>query len=358
MNRILKVILLFVCFYCFNVYAYELNYSEWSLEYPTDVKEEFIYSEDRYLWYRENEVNVEYLIKEEIGNKQVDYNTFINSEESEPSLEQPTIYEDRIINEKVTEYYYYPSNMDRIIIDNFSDELLISEIEIYNKNTSNKTSFDVNIPELIDGDLDSYNSINDSIIINFKNQMSMSDIIIRICFNDESFNKTFDFSVLSSDDFKIYNNTFTINNSFIAISTSNLNYNKIRKETTYTYIDKLYKTYDIEIEYSDDYYKELDGYIKDESSKKTYYRYITNDTVYYSDFYHIPIPDKQYCVKNRCTVVSTKKEVTIIENPQTIDNIDIYFILLIISFIIIVSVLLIRLIKRKSSYVESVELDI
>ena len=101
MNRILKVILLFVCFYCFNVYAYELNYSEWSLEYPTDVKEEFIYSEDRYLWYRENEVNIEYLIKEEIGNKQVDYNTFINSEESEPSLEQPIIYEDRIINEKV-----------------------------------------------------------------------------------------------------------------------------------------------------------------------------------------------------------------------------------------------------------------
>ena len=57
-------------------------------------------------------------------------------------------------------------------------------------------------------------------------------------------------------------------------------------------------------------------------------------------------------------MVSTKKEVTIIENPQTIDNIDIYFILLIISFIIIVSVLLIRLIKRKSSYVESVELEI
>lgn len=344
MNRILKVILFFVCFSCFKIYAYEITYSDWSLEYPEGVKEEFIYSEDRYLWYKENIVNVLYLKKEDIHDRLVDYDDYKFTEESEPSLEYPTIYEDREVKSKDNVYLYYSTDVVKASLVNFSYKTnVISEIELIDKDTSSIVNYSSNLSKINDKDYNNYISVNDKIEINFGSKKDMNKLLFRIYFSDDMIGKTFTFSVLSEDDFKIYNKKLTVNNNIMEINASDLKFNGSRHFITYTYIDKLYKTYETEIEYSDDYYKELDGYTKDESTKKTYYRYITNDEVYYSEFYHIAIPDKEYCVKNRCIKVSTKKETTIINNPQTIDDIDIYFILIIVSFIIIVGLMIIKL---------------
>ena len=54
----MKKIILFIIsliFFAFldNVFAYQLEYSDWSEEYPYYVEEIYIQSEDRYLWYKD-----------------------------------------------------------------------------------------------------------------------------------------------------------------------------------------------------------------------------------------------------------------------------------------------------------------
>ena len=68
-----KFFLLFIFFaQIYNINALEYDYSEWSEEYPNDVNEILIESEDRFLCYSEEKENIEYLIKEEIKDKLYD----------------------------------------------------------------------------------------------------------------------------------------------------------------------------------------------------------------------------------------------------------------------------------------------
>ena len=54
MKKVLKFLLSLIWFMLLvNVKAYELNYSDWSEEYPTSINQILIESEDRYLWYEE-----------------------------------------------------------------------------------------------------------------------------------------------------------------------------------------------------------------------------------------------------------------------------------------------------------------
>ena len=72
----LKALFLFGIMYLLtaNINAFELTYSEWSEIYPEGIDEMFIEEEDRYYWYKNNIVNVEYLKLEDIQDKQYDEN--------------------------------------------------------------------------------------------------------------------------------------------------------------------------------------------------------------------------------------------------------------------------------------------
>ena len=360
MNKRFIVILFSIIFINIScVYAYELTYSEWSSVYP-NVEKELIQSEERYLWYTESESDIKYLIKEEIGDRLVDYNDFKYTIESEPSETRPEEYEDRIINQRYKEITYSESDVDSIKLNNinFVDEVLMSEIEIIDKKTSDTIGVNINIDELNDKDYSNYINNKDDIIIEFDEFKNINDLLIKIYYKcDCNHNNIFSINVLSEDEYNIYSNQFKVSNCVMEIDKSLLISNLVKKVKVYTYIDKLYKTYVMSRDVTGEYYKELDGYIKDETSNKTFYRYITNNYLYFDSFGNI-VTNETYCKKNRCTKkVYNHDELEEKEtNPKTIDNIEYYFIIFIVSFILIVGILIIKRIKlnNKSSFVESI----
>lgn len=61
-----------------------------------------------------------------------------------------------------------------------------------------------------------------------------------------------------------------------------------------------YRVIDGKVEYIDEYYSELDGYINDEASERTYYRYITNDRIILNGDNEIVDNVIDYCQKDFC----------------------------------------------------------
>lgn len=129
-----------------------------------------------------------------------------------------------------------------------------------------------------------------------------------------------------------------------------------------------YKVVDNQIEYIDEYYTELDGYIKDEESKRTFYRYITNPMLVFNSENEMLLDYQEYCKKNFCFIKSFVEpnmtdlsekiegpnysttdmfEISSTVPPMTGDNITFSFILLAISLAIL---LLIVIKKKKMSY--------
>lgn len=82
-----------------------------------------------------------------------------------------------------------------------------------------------------------------------------------------------------------------------------------------------YKWYTFEnnlIVYTDEYYKEYDGYIKDEASAKTFYRYITNEYIKISSKNEL-ITDDSYCKKNFCYLIQSQTP-TMVDLSEKEDN--------------------------------------
>lgn len=125
-----------------------------------------------------------------------------------------------------------------------------------------------------------------------------------------------------------------------------------------------YKVVDNKIEYTSEYYVELDGYIKDEKSKRTFYRYITNNILAFDSYNRLIINYEDYCKKNYCYVKIFKEPTMVdltdkIEEPEysiddmfeidsevtpvTGDNIIISFVLLAVSLL----TLLVLIVKKK-----------
>ena len=87
------------------------------------------------------------------------------------------------------------------------------------------------------------------------------------------------------------------------------------------------------------YYKELDGYIRIEESKKTFYRYITSPFVYINGNGEI-VGDTEFCKKEICYVLWIKRneEEEEIINPQTFDNIYLYIGLVLTSVVSFIAI--------------------
>ena len=352
MKLFVKLLLsLFLSFFIIRVSALEIPYSEWSETKP-NVEEYLIESEDRYLFYKEKEINIEYLPKDEFKDKLYDLDDYKLSEESELLDSKPLEKEDREIIEVESEYDN--ANEIKKVKLSFDIGVYISEIDI--KNVRDNIYYEVEYDFINDGDFETKGFIKD-LVITFNEKHYLHNLNILIYYDSENENDSLSFKYLNEDDKELYYanfdfkaNPFSIN-SFILDKVS-------YKTIKYKYIDKLYKTYEIEKEYTDEYYTELDGYIKDESTKKTFYRYVTSSAVIVDARNNVVKDPDTYCVKEYCALVYITKEEqeeepeeeSVIEeepeeetpnipiNPKTLDNIGYYFIMFFSSLIIMMIV--------------------
>ena len=127
-----------------------------------------------------------------------------------------------------------------------------------------------------------------------------------------------------------------------------------------------YKIVDGQVEYDNGYYTELDGYIKDEASARTYYRYITNPYLIFNANNEMVL-NTSYCQKSFCYSVKNGTPIMIntlskFENeygdddrpvvdqeivPFTGDNVMYYIGLLSISVIGLGAIFMVRKSKNK-----------
>lgn len=320
--------------FAMNINAFELTYSQWSETYPENIKEIFIESEDRFYWYKENIVDVEYLIKEDINNKLFDENDF-KYYTSEELLERPVEYSERIINETNKMIEYTSSDIKGIYLTT-NDSIQISEIDIRD-NLGNRIMCNNENNKLFDDDISIYYEMYNELYCYFDEKLNINDFSTFLCMKSDSNNKvTFNFNLITENNDIIYytNSSFLKSAYYIEFGKNVLRPNLFHSKTYYTYTDKLYKTYNIEKEYINEYYSNLDGYIKDESSKKTFYRYITNDYIIVDENDNI-VTNESHCNKEFCKIIYLNNNEQI-DNPKTYDGINKLTILLISSIIILI----------------------
>ena len=86
----------------------------------------------------------------------------------------------------------------------------------------------------------------------------------------------------------------------------------------YIQSEKRYNWFKVEnnkINYVNEYYANLDGYIKDEASEKIFYRYYTNPILIF-DAHGNMMSDTDYCKKNYCYFISFKEPTMIDLNEK------------------------------------------
>ena len=136
----------------------------------------------------------------------------------------------------------------------------------------------------------------------------------------------------------------------------------VENETRYHF----YKIVDGQVEYDNGYYTDLPGYIKDESSAREFYRYITNSELVFNANNELVL-DTNYCQKSFCYTVkngipemintndkfesdysnSTMPIVNVESVPFTGDNVMYYLVGLFIS---IISAGIILIVKKKKKH--------
>ena len=337
-------------------------YSSWSSDYPSGIPKDVIQSEDRYKWYKEDIVDVEYLKKEDIYNKLVDYDDY-KTYESEELLDEPLKINDRIILKEYKDYKFTSDNVNYIVIENNNKNgtLGIFKLMIIDqgKGKELKISLDDKYSNIVDEDTtNSYvMEYNEKIYINLNEECKASNLRVFIYYHSSSYENKMTITYNAHKDYPIYE---TVRDLFLATYAELCNAglgamketSRTYKLNVYKYIDKYYKTYRINKTYEDEYYASLEGYKKDESTKKTFYRYLKYKKVYYGSNGRSETPEDCFG-KDSCIITLEEIEYpdvpdevipTIEEVPKTIDTFSITGLL--ISFIFFISTI-IYLIKNK-----------
>ena len=323
----LKLILVLMLFGISIINAKAYTYSEWSEEYPTGYDSILIESEVRYKWYKENEVEVEYLPKIEFGDKNYDLNDFRYTMESEYSLEKPEENDDRVITSSVKQYTFSENDINHVLFKDFSfiGALHVSEIDIIEKSTNKQINYelesiynDIYHTEILNDDnIDTYMSINSQskISMNLGKKYNASNLLVKVYYKTEG------------TDSKSYKNMLTYNMvegliyktarlgvchtgcAFSMSYDSSYAVNLTQSVNMYSYKDKIYKTYNVDKEYLEDYLIDSEGYIKDETDYKTFYRYITSSYIL-TDLSGklIDRDTNSYCEKYPCFMKYVKKK--------------------------------------------------
>ena len=253
----------------------------------------------------------------------------------------PKNYKERTITSSFDDYTFKDDDITSLDLDVIGN-LNISKIELIKDNEN--ISYDTTYKSLIDGN--KYINFNNKIIkLYFKGFSNSIKAIIH-------YKSIEDVSALvsyrSSDKYNVYQKKIIFNKCDecqMILNVSDFKSYVNQYIEVYKVTDKVYKTYSLEREYTKEYYKFLDGYIKDESTLKKYYRFLLNDYIIVDSKGNI-VKDGN-CYKETCYIkyLDYKEE---IENPKTGDNIYKY-----LASTSILIVLLILILNKKSSFVES-----
>ncbi len=325
----MKKILIFILCTLFlsNIRAY--TYSDWSTVRPDDDPN-FIISEKRYKWYKNEESNIEYLKRTDILNKNVDYNDYIFSEYIDLGMWIIDENEDIFMEVEQKTLYLNENDITDIYIYNIKgSSLKMSEIEagcINEQNNEKNISAFENISHLINGNINDYQIIPENVNINIKvsNSCDIYDYKLDFQFISEDDESSFELVFDNKDRITIYKEIIELDKCeegclYNYVLNKNYDYNIEYIVDTYKYKQKLYRTYDIERVYADDYHTYMEGYIKDEDNYIVYYRSILDDIIYYN--LHNQIVESEYCQsKEFCTSrIRVKNEVLPPEEEQIIE---------------------------------------
>ncbi len=199
------------------------------------------------------------------------------------------------IEKIITEVDYNSYSFNQIELKDFcfSDSHIISEIVIYDVNTDEIIPFTISENCVYEGNIEKLNDYSISqdaieitpetyILLNLNGEYNLNEIYIYLYTTSrKEYNDYFTFSFL------IDNHAISVKD-LIVETTSKCWVNKCRmmimkdeswaaqthfEDVSYRYRFKMFKYFDIEREYLEDYYDFVDDYIKDESQSKLFYRY-------------------------------------------------------------------------------------
>lgn len=313
MKKIIKLILAISMFLKItNIKA--LTYSDWKEEYPKGINEILIEKEERYKWFIEKRVNEEYLKENEGTQKYIDKE---DTKEIWAKYEEEPKTNNTQIETKNEKVILTCKDTTFIMIRNINSWVTvdISEIEIYNKHTDEKIEYtleDENNNFLKDKDLETFHTIGlkKPLYINLNKKYNINDlkIIFYYKYTGEEYYITHYFSYknkicLTSDNAPL---TSCGENCKLIYEPYSQCQNISFTETFYYVKETLYKKYDLEKEYTEEYLKEKEGYIKDEETKKTFYRYITDEEVLISN--GKIVTDESICQKDYCYILKTNEK--------------------------------------------------
>ncbi len=361
------------------------DYSSWQEKCPSGINEILIEKEVRYKWYKDRIENIRYLRKEDIGSSLVDYNDYKIDIHSDLTYVVPENYIDRVTYIKDGDYTFLSSDITNIYISNFifKDSVYVSEIIVKNIKTNESINYTSKneLSYLSDGNTYEYKRINalGNIVLSLDKKYDISELNVDIIYKSLADNNELKFSFSVLDTYPIYKKFIGFNTCengcTISFNESNMTPCLTVTLPLYFYEDKLYKTYEIKKVYEEEYYSYLEGYKKDETTAKEFCRYITNEYVLVNEDGNLVL-DESECVKENCMMYYVIKKDVINEennnieeeeevipsNPKTYDNINIYIVRIIISFlaVTIISFLLIKnkvkicRTNKKSNYVEKI----
>lgn len=346
LKKILIIIML-LCPYIVKASTYDIASDPY---YVTEVKnqEEVLEEEKRYKFYKEEKIySDEYYIE---GDNPVDYpyisDNYIITDYTEFSKNYPENPPNRII--KSRDVYLYKT-LKKIRYINIKDiigsngYLNINEINIKEKDKNIPYTIDCqncqNINNIFDEKLDNYAEIknNETIIIDLKDYYNIENLTLNIYISDQYGTDTTSFKIDSQIknyiDIFIETNMYTKNNNSYLLSFNlkdyikeefyeeeiysdkeidNENYYLVDKYKEYSYQDIKYLYYKINKNYLLDYYKEKEGYLKDENDYKIYYKVRYKNKIKLKD---------DYIIKSRkYNLYDMIEDTTIDVNDITIEN--------------------------------------
>ena len=310
----MKKIIIFLSVLLINISIQALEYDTYYSDYGdfSDYIEEEIIGDDlkeveietRYKWYKEIKEG-DYL-KRNTSYKYVDYDRYTYSDFSE-WMDNADYSDDKLVETRNIYYAKKIKPINRILIQEFDidgSSVNIESIKIYYQ--GNEIDYKIRF-------LDRKTNIGVSkdlfLFIDLEEDYYLSDLNIEIVSNE--FNRinsftiyalrtteikgtylifyTYDFEGsnsnvlnLSTADFTIINPSYEKDDILYTIEDTK-DYDVVDTITQYRYRDKLYYFYNIRREYADGYYKNLDGYLKDNSNYKLYYRYKSRDKIEVAD---------------------------------------------------------------------------
>ena len=296
----MKKIIIFVIFmFPFINLNAEEKWSDWQPEKPTG-NNLIIEEEVRYKWYKINEESSYEKLENEHNCEYFDKNDFIYSDWI-TSYDTPEYKEYRTIKslelnqirdlELIGTIHFFNIESDKVI--NITEVEILQNTKKIPYKITDKTDFNIKkFDNLNDGDVENI-AVDfenyDKISMTFDNLILNNNLILKITFKNDDItikkiglatgHDMYNYLTIQN----IYEDIFTMScndtTCDLNIKMSNLNYNTFPEMPIiiYQYQDKLYKCKNTTTEYIDGYYTNIDNYIKDESTEKTFYRYKTKE---------------------------------------------------------------------------------